>query len=50
METCYELLGLGKQATQRELYYKLLSTSGSYIESQEQVNDAIQGKKIGNFS
>lgn len=46
MEICYHLLGLGKRATQRELYYKLLSSSSSYISGQEQLNRSIQGKTL----
>ncbi|KAG0566879.1 hypothetical protein KC19_7G094600 [Ceratodon purpureus] len=42
METCYHLLGIGKQLTQRELFYKILSSSGSYVTGQNQVNSAIQ--------
>nr|XP_024396453.1 meiotic recombination protein SPO11-2-like isoform X2 [Physcomitrium patens] len=42
MQICYQLLGIGKQATQREIFYNILSTSSSYITSQNQVNSAIQ--------
>jgi meiotic recombination protein SPO11 len=44
MEICYHLLGVGKQVTQREMFYKILSSSGSYVTGQNQVNSAIQGK------
>ena len=44
MEICYHLLGIGKQATQREIFYKMLSSSSSYVTGQDQVNNAIQGK------
>ncbi|KAJ7553112.1 hypothetical protein O6H91_06G084500 [Diphasiastrum complanatum] len=42
MQIVYELLQLGKKATQRELYYRLLADSPDYFRSQQQVNDTIQ--------
>ncbi|KAI5067860.1 hypothetical protein GOP47_0016205 [Adiantum capillus-veneris] len=38
----YQLLEEGKQATQRELFYRLLSESPGFFKCQQQVNDTIQ--------
>ncbi|KAH7428336.1 hypothetical protein KP509_10G088000 [Ceratopteris richardii] len=38
----YKLLEEGKHATQRELFYRLLSEAPNYFRCQKQVNDAIQ--------
>ena len=43
LRVCYELLQEAKQATQREIFYRLLSESPNYFQSQRQVNDSIQG-------
>jgi len=48
MEICYHLLGIGKQATQREIFYKIVSNQSTYVNCQNQVNNAIQGKLQGN--
>ncbi|GLJ04774.1 hypothetical protein SUGI_0003070 [Cryptomeria japonica] len=42
LELCFQLLVIGKQATQREVFYRLLSDSPKYFSSQVQVNRAIQ--------
>ncbi|KAK9103736.1 hypothetical protein Sjap_020990 [Stephania japonica] len=42
MEICYQLLIKGKMVTQRELFYKLLSSSPEFFASQLQVNRSIQ--------
>ncbi|KAK9147392.1 hypothetical protein Scep_006149 [Stephania cephalantha] len=42
MEICYQLLIKGKMVTQRELFYKLLSSSPEFFASQLQVNISIQ--------
>lgn len=42
MEMCFRILGLGKQVTQRELFYKLLCDSPEYFPSQNQVNRTVQ--------
>ncbi|KAJ6845087.1 meiotic recombination protein SPO11-2 isoform X1 [Iris pallida] len=42
MEMCFRILGLGKQVTQRELFYKLLCDSPEYFASQNQVNRIVQ--------
>lgn len=46
MEQCFQILVEGKQVTQRELFYKLLSTSPDYFNSQLQVNRTIQGQRL----
>lgn len=43
LELCYKLLGLGKDVTQRELFYMLLTDAAAKVESQAQVNESIQG-------
>ncbi|KAL8138887.1 hypothetical protein V2J09_004888 [Rumex salicifolius] len=42
MEMCYGILVQEKRVTQRELYYKLLSSSPEYFSSQKQANKTIQ--------
>ncbi|MCO5611540.1 hypothetical protein L7F22_065793 [Adiantum nelumboides] len=42
LRICYQLLEDGKQATQRELFYRLLSEAPNYFKSQQHVNNAIQ--------
>jgi DNA topoisomerase VI subunit A len=42
LELCYKLLGLGKDVTQRELFYMLLTDAAAKVESQAQVNESIQ--------
>ncbi|KAL5725543.1 hypothetical protein ACHQM5_008678 [Ranunculus cassubicifolius] len=42
MEICYQIVLKGKLVTQRELYYKLISTSPEYFNSQVQVNKTVQ--------
>lgn len=42
IEICYQLIGTGKQATQREIFYKILSNQNIYATGQSQVNNAIQ--------
>ncbi|KAG9452965.1 hypothetical protein H6P81_005869 [Aristolochia fimbriata] len=42
MEQCLRLLVQEKQATQRELFYKLLCDSPEYFDSQAQVNKTVQ--------
>ncbi|CAM6084838.1 unnamed protein product [Calypogeia fissa] len=42
LELCYQLLGLGKRATLREIYYILVSDTSSLFQVQRQVNAAIQ--------
>ncbi|ERM96492.1 hypothetical protein AMTR_s00001p00260080 [Amborella trichopoda] len=42
LELCFQLLVHGKQVTQRELFYKLLSSSPKYFDSQVQVNKSVQ--------
>lgn len=44
LELCYELLGLEKRATLREIYYILVSDALSLFQVQDQVNAAIQGR------
>jgi len=44
MEICYDLLGIGKEATQREIFYKIVSNQSYYVTGQNEVNNAIQGK------
>ncbi|XP_024523836.1 meiotic recombination protein SPO11-2 [Selaginella moellendorffii] len=43
LELCYQLLTLGKKATQREIFYRLLCDASEYFQCQEQVNKTIQG-------
>lgn len=42
LRICYQLLEEGKQATQRELFYRLLSEAPNYFQCQSQVNNTIQ--------
>ncbi|KAJ4803691.1 Meiotic recombination protein SPO11-2 [Rhynchospora pubera] len=42
MEMCFMILGEDKLVTQRELFYRLLSDSPQYFNSQEQVNSTVQ--------
>ncbi|KAF5184354.1 Meiotic recombination protein spo11-2 [Thalictrum thalictroides] len=42
LEICYQILLQEKLVTQRELFYKLISTSPNYFNSQSQVNRSVQ--------
>ncbi|PIA38744.1 hypothetical protein AQUCO_02700150v1 [Aquilegia coerulea] len=42
LEICYQILLQEKLVTQRELFYKLISTSPTYFNSQSQVNRSVQ--------
>ncbi|EFJ14051.1 hypothetical protein SELMODRAFT_423971 [Selaginella moellendorffii] len=47
LELCYQLLTLGKKATQREIFYRLLCDASEYFQCQEQKAKTMHADVVG---